>query len=351
MAPLTRVQHLGIGITVGFVTAVILAAVAFSVYKRRLEMSVLTKLPKPTLRDDLIHWKGFIDRSHRLGSARYVVDQIDKAEAKIAYKPFSWRVTPLQSYSLTENVFFDGYIEDWASNFFKRSFTEAKDVPQSIFDEEGLVALAGPPVNGGTWSEALARSEERHRSMRCFIAQAIFKHIHPGCSPEMTLLPPEIVTCYQWLESESTCHSKQKHGRSAGVGPALEDYTAIWREAAFLIVQNRYRMQYLPVQPFGADSGDPRYPRVRELTRKIIEATRTEAIKNWGHMDSAEYHLERIISQASNLGFLLFGQGEDAWEACWDKSDEDKDRFIVFPSVRLIRDWKVRVSEPAAFSK
>lgn len=73
-------------------------------------------------------------------------------------------------------------------------------VQESDFDEDQLARLAGEPVNGGTWSELISNRKTRGPAVRCFLAQIIFKRIHPLSDIEETLLPLEIATMYQLLD-------------------------------------------------------------------------------------------------------------------------------------------------------
>lgn len=72
-------------------------------------------------------------------------------------------------------------------------------VPESSFNEDQLVRLAGEPVNGGTWSESLSNIKKRPAAIKCFLAQYLFRRMDPLCNVEENLLPPEIATLYQQL--------------------------------------------------------------------------------------------------------------------------------------------------------
>ncbi|KAI8655926.1 hypothetical protein NCS55_01246100 [Fusarium keratoplasticum] len=89
------------------------------------------------------------------------------------------------------------HLEGFAELFFGHRFQRKPDAPESLFNESELVHLAGEPINGGTWSQSISNVSTRVPTIRCFLAQVIFKRMQPTCPVDDCLLPPEISSCYQ----------------------------------------------------------------------------------------------------------------------------------------------------------
>ncbi|RSM05203.1 hypothetical protein CEP52_006408 [Fusarium oligoseptatum] len=183
-------------------------------------------------------------------------------------------------------VYFEQLIEGFANACLVRGFRDPPHVPESFFDEDELVRLAGDPKNGGTWSASISNIATRD----------------PYCPPQESLLPPEIAGCYQLI-----CTPKDD-------------------EKSF-------------------KEGDPRKERTRAMVFLLIDALRLESLRvdqsliDEAFKDILDWKLTGILERAANGGLRLLAQPGE-WEAVWEW---EKPGFIVFPEIRFVWDGDTKL--------
>ncbi|WAO86283.1 Hypothetical protein NCS54_00355500 [Fusarium falciforme] len=260
---------------------------------------------------------------------------------------FSRRMHPLASVpQIAEVVEFEDFISSFTETCIETPFRPQPLVPESLFDENELVCMAGKPVNGGTWSASISNTATRASAVKCFLAQLIFKRMNPNCPPQECLLPPEIASCYQFIcVPHDNRHSKlkldYKHkiqiNKSAG-----EDLTAIWRESMYLLLESLLTL--LPLPPRWFEEGDPREERTLAMVPVIIDALRLESLRtDRGPEDRIERCITGILERSANSALHLLAQPSE-WEAVWVANEPG---FIVFPEIRLVWNGYTKFSKPA----
>ncbi|KAM5346960.1 hypothetical protein ACJ41O_009965 [Fusarium nematophilum] len=332
---LTAWQGAGIGVAVGFVGALLLVAVALFAARHR----YFPTKPSPTgsglkKKKD---WEGkepepALDASIVITGnavAQAVDFPLQSAPIEKDTKDLSARIIPLNS--VEEGVRFHRHIDNLVDNFIRGMYDASPmpSIPDSTFDEDQLVRLAGEPVNGGTWSESISSLETRPRAIKCFLAQLLFRRMDPHCPVDENLLPPEIAACYQLLSGKD------------GLTQVGEDTLAVWRETVYLLRRSAYNL--LPAPPLCFHHGDPRRERIHAMIPDILEATKLESMRVDYTREGLEVAVKNIFEVAANAAMVLLGQ-PSAWEALWAS---EKPGFMVFPEIRLIWDGKVKDSRPA----
>lgn len=186
---LTVGQAIGVGVAVGFVGALALVAVLLFIPTEASDPSYyITSTPA--------------DDPARLALEPPQEVVIDRRPDAVKYivRHFPVRMDPLQSLpEVAESVAFERWISSYTETYFDSHRGEQPLVPESLFDEDKLVCLAGEPVNGGTWSASISDVVTRTSAIKCFLAQIMFKRMDPKCPPQEGLLPPEISSCYQFV--------------------------------------------------------------------------------------------------------------------------------------------------------
>ncbi|RSL59293.1 hypothetical protein CEP53_005838, partial [Fusarium sp. AF-6] len=196
-------------------------------------------------------------------------------------------------------VYFERLIKGFARECLIHSYRQPPPVPESLFDEDELVRLAGKPFNGDTWSASISNIATRALAVRCFLAQFVLKRLDPYCLPQESLLPPEIAGCYQLI---STPKDDEK----------TKDLLGVWRESMFRLLQRPLSLG--PAVPLEFKEGDPRKERTRAMVFLIIDALRLESlqtdqgIRNPEFKDALEKRLTGILERAANGGLRLLAQ-------------------------------------------
>ncbi|KAJ4216677.1 hypothetical protein NW759_009250 [Fusarium solani] len=289
---LTIAQAIGIGVAVGFV-----------------------KQPSPNPRvltapRDPASWRNPITNSHRT-----LPDRVDD-------------FTTL--HEIRQGVGFEYDLRIFVENFIDSRHREQPRVSPSIFNEDELVRLAGEPANGGTWSETIFNVATRGAAVRCFLAQHIFKRMHPSCPVQESLIAPEISSCYQLV-----CRIYQN--------PCRENIIGIWRECVYLLQACPWQLDHLPSWRFGED--DPRKERTWAMVPGIVNSLRLESLRNDLNIEkgSLEVFIGQTLERAANSAMTLLGQPSE-WEAVWTSPEPG---FIVFPEMRFTWNGKTKYSKPA----
>ncbi|UPL02560.1 hypothetical protein LCI18_013494 [Fusarium solani-melongenae] len=309
---LTTAQAIGIGVAVGFVGALILMTILLCISRcsstetvpsgpvllKRTESLPQVKQPSPnpwvlTAPRDPANWRNPITNSHRTLPA--CVDDFTTLHEIRQGINSRYREQPL--------------------------------VSPSIFDEDELVRLAGEPANGGTWSKTISNVVTRGAAIRCFLAQLIFKRMHPSCPVQESLLAPEISSCYQLVIN-----------RVLG-----ENIIGVWRECIYLLQESPWHLGHLP--PWLLDENDPRKERTLAMVPAIVNSLHLESLRNDLDLKKGalEVSMGKILSKAANTAMALLGQPSE-WEAVWASPEPG---FIVFPEVRFTWNGKTKYSKPA----
>ncbi|UPK96305.1 hypothetical protein LCI18_007240 [Fusarium solani-melongenae] len=260
---------------------------------------------------------------------------------------FSRRMLPLGSVrEIAEVVEFEDFISSFTKTCIKPPFRPQPLVPESLFDENELVRLAGKPANGGTWSASISNTATRASAVKCFLAQLTFKRMNPNCPPQECLLPPEIASCYQFVciphgnpRSKLKLDYKPKTQVNTSAG---EDLAAIWRESMYLLLKDP--MCLLPLPPRWFEEGDPREERTHAMVPVIIDALRLKTLRaDRGPEDDIERSITGILERSANSALHLLAQPSE-WEAVWVANEPG---FIVFPEIRLVWNGYTKFSKPA----
>ncbi|KAJ4310310.1 hypothetical protein N0V84_011027 [Fusarium piperis] len=332
---LTVGQAIGIGFAAGFVAAIVVVAVLLCLPDK--PSSYITKVSS----DEPV-------RSHTGIPQEVVSETLAEQLARRRPDPvrdtvrrFPARMDTLQGLGdIREAVHFENCIRSLV-DLFKLPQHCQPHVPESLFDEDELVRLAGKPINGGTWSESISNKATRASALKCFLAQFIFKRINPNGPPQESLLPPEIASCYQFVctphENPRSHKQRIQADKSAG-----EDLAGIWRESMFLLLQAPLSLWPLPAYCF--KEGDPRKERTHAMVPVIMDALHLKSLKTLPQFDGGiERGLQGMLQQAANSALHLLAQPAE-WEAVWVAT---KPGFIVFPEIRFVWDGFTKFSKPA----
>ncbi|KAL2669966.1 hypothetical protein Neosp_014844 [[Neocosmospora] mangrovei] len=325
-------QAIGIGVVAGFVGALIL----------------VWFIPRtPTIQivqeGGLVHTRPETPPHLRAMNRREADPRIDSV------RRFGFRMIPLGSVrEIAEAVTFERSIDRFVGMCLKAPFQPQPPVPESLFDENELVRLAGKPINGGTWSASISNTATRASAVKCFLAQFVFKRMHPNCPPQDCLLPPEIASCYQLINvPHDNPRSKLKldyKNRIQVNKSAGDDLIGIWRELLFTLLLDPFDL--LPLPPRWFKEGDPREERTLAMVPVIIDALHLESLRNdrvRREEDKIERCITGILETSANSALHLLAQPSE-WEAVWEANEPG---FIVFPEIRLVWNGYTKFSKPA----
>ncbi|KAM0417484.1 hypothetical protein ACHAPT_012548 [Fusarium lateritium] len=227
---------------------------------------------------------------------------------------------------------FEHRIEQFGALYIRVAREAATSVPEALFDEDQLVRLAGGPANGGTWSESISNPLKRRGAVMCFLAQVLYKRMHPRCGVEESLLPPEVSTCYHYLN------------QLTNLSWAKLDYLAVWREVVYVALRGAFEIRRYNVLPF--EEGDPRTERTNAMVPEIMNALKLDSLIDRDFsLEQAKVSLEATFQSAANGALVLLGQSCE-WEAVWASDDPG---FINFPELQFIWIDKVKFSRPVLF--
>lgn len=187
----SKLQLLGIGVATGCVATLI--SIAFALF-----------LGRHFVRRGIADWARWTYRwTHKepINHARLFPPDLDELD--------NWRFAQLPRrlkpfyLSTMDGLFIDGlHIMSFVFTFILGD--PVGDVAESTFDEPQLVALAGSaPDWVATWSAGMAKYKTRSDTMRLFLAQFLFQRMHPTGKVEDTLLPPDLLRCYQDLKNNT----------------------------------------------------------------------------------------------------------------------------------------------------
>ncbi|KAI8721696.1 hypothetical protein NCS52_00311800 [Fusarium sp. LHS14.1] len=308
-------QAIGIGVVAGFVGAFIL----------------VWFIPRtPTIQivqeGGLVHTRPETPQHLREMNRREADPRIDSV------RWFSVRMIPLMSdREIAEAVEFERDIKRFAEMCIEAPFRPQPPVPESLFDENELVRLAGKPINGGTWSASISNTATRASAVKCFLAQFVFKRIHPNCPPQDCLLPPEVASCYQLI---NVPHNN----------PGRDDLLGIWRELVFTLLLDPFAL--LPLPPGCFKEGDPRKERTLAMVPVIIDALHLKSLRNdrvRQEDDTIERPITGILMTSANSALHLLAQPSE-WEAVWEANEPG---FIVFPELRFVWNSFTKFLKPA----
>ncbi|KAM0417152.1 hypothetical protein ACHAPT_012860 [Fusarium lateritium] len=330
---LTVGQAIGIGVAVGFAGALFLMTVVSCIFRASSAES-LPPIPVTTRIE---------------GPPRHSIDGQQNSIRESA-RTLPERIWPLKSAdAISEGVYFEAYLNTLVGGIADSRQRARPHIPPSIFDEDELVRLAGEPINGGTWSESISNLITRVPAVTCFLAQIMFKRMHPSCPVQESLLPPEISSCYQLvcrIYGNLKVGQTESHSLSMTTEAdqtAGENFIAVWRECVYLLQESPWRLQQVPPHPCEKD--DLRKGRTRAMAPAIVNALQLGSLRN--DMLQKEGQLERIMGEAlevaANSAMILLGQPSE-WEAVWASAEPG---FIVFPEVRLVWNGRTKYSRPA----
>lgn len=193
---LTAAQAIGIGVAVGFVGALILMMILLGIFHFSSTETVpsdpvMLKLANPSSQVKQPSPNPWVLTAPRDPASRR--NPITNSHRTLADRVGDFTTL----HEIKQGVGFEDDLRILAESFIDGCHREQPHVSPSIFNEDELVRLAGEPANGGTWSEAISDVATRGAAVRCFLAQLIFKRMHPSCPVQESLLAPEISSCYQ----------------------------------------------------------------------------------------------------------------------------------------------------------
>lgn len=360
---LTMEQGIGIGVVVGFVGALTLAAFVFCLARTRFAPAREpaqrpTPPPRNTIRvSDLDEEVVWVNTPNPQGVLKWKPNPAYKETKSLII-----HMTPLSggNQAIDNATLFSFDIDQLVRCSLEDRIwpNRLPRVPESDFDEDELVRLAGEPVNGGTWSESISNRKTRGAAIRCFLAQVIFKRMDPFCEIEETLLPPEIATAYQLLDPHAGVPLGENPSRGSIISrsnfPDTElssnlkigrDTLAVWREAVWILLRNVYDLSNTHAGHF--QEGDPRKEKTHALAFRAMNALKLGTLRLPHEPDDVQKRMQHVFEAAAQSAMILFCQ-PSTWEFEWVS---EKKGFMVFPAIRLVWDEDhVKGSKPAVLA-
>ncbi|KAH7246908.1 hypothetical protein B0J15DRAFT_551902 [Fusarium solani] len=336
----------GVGVVAGFVGAVVLVAAALYLFihsrfsANTTFLHLQTSPPQePASGQESAPAKGVTSTEAHISSQASAPDPPDRDDGLSSPPPAprtGWDIIVENKWNdlstrpdtlrgpkaISENVGFEYGIERFVGGCIIGLGDPAdrgKPVPESIFDENQLIQLAGEPANGATWSGFISNPDTRALAITCFLSRVLYRRMNPFEDVEKCLLAPEITACYRIMTAH-TCTNQ--HGR--------DDIVGEWRNLVYAANHSSYNIRPPRSTSFWKD--DVRAERTHAMVPPIVEALKLNDLKlDEFPYDVAEY-LNPVFEHAANSAVILFGQ-PCVWEAVWES---DTPGIVVFPEIRFM---------------
>lgn len=223
-------QAIGVGVVVGFVGAVVLVAAALYLFTHSRFSANTTFLPlQPASGQDSAPAKGVTSTEAHISSHAFFPDppgRDDGLSTRAIMPATGWQLMEENTWNdlltrpdtlrgpkaVSNNVGFEYLIESFVScciTGLGGPDDRGKPFPESIFDENQLIQLAGEPANGATWSGFISNPDTRALAIACFLSRVLYRRMNPFEDVEKCLLAPEITACYRIMTAH-TCANQ--HG-------------------------------------------------------------------------------------------------------------------------------------------
>ncbi|KAH7176987.1 hypothetical protein EDB81DRAFT_752301 [Dactylonectria macrodidyma] len=301
----TGTQYLGIGVALGCLTTLISIAFVLRVVRRRVRISLSTHKE--------LFYREQIFPPPRMSSSWYYIE-------------LPSRLHCLDTRTFEGNMLGCLHISPVVAKYLglDEELEAVHDVAESTFDEAKLEALAGPPPDWANWSGGLAKARTRVDTARRFLAQYLLARMDPAGNPDDTLLPPDMLRCYQDLTTtNNTLH--RLHDKA---------YQSVWRETCYLMVAQRYGLN--PLEAIGDMpfiDGDPREDKVKQVVATLRDALKLDVIVRQELQPNLDFSLRYMVGRAANTAMALFGQPGE-WHVKWET---DLPGHLWFPKVVITR--------------
>ncbi|KAI0385405.1 hypothetical protein F5Y04DRAFT_184998 [Hypomontagnella monticulosa] len=207
---------------------------------------------------------------------------------------------------------------------FSRLESQIKTVVANYFHDEPLrtgsvnsdkldAVLGGNAINATNtqWSTHLCDTSTRPTFLKLYIARVLCARIEPANVSEATLLPLDVVRCYQ------AALLKSRHSYS----PELLEH---WRATTAFLLAERY-----PQDRLVRDD-----TRARNIKRAVADLL--DALQPFRKENSEQRSIDALESLATRfavLGFKLFSQ-IDRTEIVWPGPLSSANRTVIFPALR-----------------
>ncbi|KAM5348915.1 hypothetical protein ACJ41O_008738 [Fusarium nematophilum] len=316
-------QGIGIGVVVGFVGALLLAAMVVYIIRadRFPGNAVISKL-KATFRPP---------QKPRPDPLDAAVATTRACDPRVRNLPE--RMSPFGSARQIETHSVGRWELDSHVSSFILGDQHPSPIPESVFDEDQLVSLAGEPVNGGTWSGSFSNAATRRPAMKCFLAQVLFRRMDPLCAVEENLLPPEISTFYQYIFRLEKAWSDN----------AARSILAVFRETMYHLHLSHFDLWQDYAQCFSPLHPDMRRERTHAMASAVVDAIRYDDIGISRFSQDHEQSVKGLFEMAANAAMHFFVQPSE-WEIVWAS---DKPGFIIYPEIRRLWNGVVETVVPA----
>lgn len=222
--------------------------------------------------------------------------------------------------------------------------TDIKNCVDSFFNEEHILldasteasfqSLAGPPIDGTSWSTVFLNDKTRSCAIRLLIAQIIFKGMHPRHCADICLLPQELLAVHQIFQKAPDT-TRREGGFRSGMGffhlillcavvlnlsldaPSRKELLTLWRQISSHLF--------------------PAGPRINQNHSEAGKIASALAPLHPQPYDSFYRIIEGLVQDAGQLGLELFADGHE-WEPVWTRSRKDIDgAMVVFPGLQVSR--------------
>ncbi|KAI1144358.1 hypothetical protein F5Y05DRAFT_407754 [Hypoxylon sp. FL0543] len=201
-------------------------------------------------------------------------------------------------------------IKNFVSNFFQLQSVSAKDI-----DDDKLRTLMGTG-GGGTgniqWSTQLRDKSTRSVMLRSYVARVLLTHIDPRGVADTSLLPTDMVRCYQ----------AALIGKGQSRSPQLLEY---WRSMTAFLISKQYPQDKLAHE-------DPRLDNIKRVVADLLDVL--QPFRNSKSEGRAYELLETIAVSAALLGLKLFAETNPV-EIVWPPASGGQ--IATFPALRQQR--------------
>ena len=222
--------------------------------------------------------------------------------------------------------------------------TDIKNCVDNFFSEEhvlldasteaSLQSLAGPPIDGSSWSTAFLNDKTRSCAIRLLIAQIIFNAMHPRHCTDICLLPQELLGIHRIFHKAP--ETTRREG-GFGSGRRFLHLTLLSWTLLNLSLDTPSRKELLTLWRQISSHLFPSGLRIKQNHSEAGRIASALAPLHPKPYDSFYRVIEGLVQDAGQLGLELFSDAHE-WEPIWEKSPKDvKAAMVVFPGLQVSR--------------